>query len=70
MSGNMVITIVHNNASYPTDGQYYVHSIEYINILKGLCHQNFYLGFMCSFQYWFMYDWLYIQESFLKNQKI
>ena len=29
----MLITIVHNNIGYPIDEQYYVHSIEYINIV-------------------------------------
>ena len=40
---------------------------QYMVQLKGLCHQNFYLGFMCSFQHCIIYDRLYIQESLLKN---
>ena len=28
---------------------------------------NFYLGFMCGFQHWFVYNRLYIQESFFWN---
>ena len=30
--------------------------------LKGQCHQHFYLGFMCSFQHWIMYDRLLVWD--------